>query len=228
MSITLLELRTQARQMADMVDNEFVSDAELNNYVNFAISELHDILIQSYGSDYFLNSFEGTTVSGQVDYPLPSDFYKLMGVDIKLGAQSWFTIDPFNFNERNKYEEFGSWTVDGISNIRYRVMGNNIKLTPTPDSATPYRLWYVPVATKLVADTDVYDDINQFSDFVIITAAMKMVAKEESDTSVLMSERNRIEEKIKQASQNRDIGSSEAISDVFAEDTAINWFISQG
>ena len=49
MSITLAELRTQARNRADMESSEFVTDTELTDYINSSIAELHDILIQSYG-----------------------------------------------------------------------------------------------------------------------------------------------------------------------------------
>ena len=217
MSITLLELRTQSRQVADMEDNEFVSDSELNNYINFAIAELHDMLIENYGSDYFLSSVSGTTTTDTVDYALPSDFYKLRGVDVKLGNNEWMTISQFNFNERNRYEDFGSWSLSGISNIRYRVMGSNIKFTPTPDSEASYRLWYIPVATKLSDDADTLDDVNQYSNFVIISAAMKMLNKEESDISNLAGERQRIIKNIEEASQNRDASHPESISDVYAE-----------
>ena len=219
MAITLAELKTQARQMADMEQSQFVTDAELTNYINFAIAELHDLLVQTYGSDYFLESVEGTTTSGTANYALPADFYKLRGIDVRLNGTDWFTVPPFNFNERNKYERFGSWTLLGISNIRYRVMGGNLKLTPTPDSNVDYRLWYIPVASKLSADTDSLNDVNQYSDYVIVTAAMKMRHKEESDIRALAAERGRIVERIEQAAQNRDAGQSEQITDIYADNT---------
>lgn len=228
MSITLLELRTQARQLADMEDNNFVTDSELNNYINFGIAELHDILVESYGSDYYLNSSSGTTVSGTADYALPSDFYKLRGVDIKLNGSDWYNIKPFNFNERNRFEDFGSWTLMGLTNIRYRLLGNNVRFTPAPDGALDYRLWYIPVATKLSADSDSLNDINQYSDFVIITAAMKMLNKEESDVSTLAAERQRIINRLEHAAQNRDAGEPESISDVHADNNDYLWYISRG
>lgn len=228
MSITLLQLRTQSRQMADMEDNEFVSDNEINNYINFAIAELHDILVASYGEDYFLQSTQGTTTNQQPDYALPADFYKLRGVDVKLNASDWININKFNFNERNRYEDFGAWTLLGISNIRYRIMGSNIKFTPAPDGSTEYRIWYIPLATKLTDDADILNDINQYSDYVIISAAMKMLSKEESDVSILMSERNRIIKRIEESAANRDASEPEAISDIQAEINDAIWYTTRG
>jgi len=219
MSITLLELRTQSRQVADMEDNEFVSDSELNNYINFAIAELHDILISNYGSDYFLSSVSGTTTPGTGDYALPTDFYKLRGVDVKVNKEDWVTVTQFNFNERNWQEDFGAWSFAGSSSIRYRIMGSNIKFTPIPHIITDYRLWYIPVATKLTNDSDVLNDVNQYSNFVIISAAMKMLNKEESDISNLAGERQRIIKNIEDSSQNRDAAHPESISDIYAENS---------
>jgi len=228
MSITLLELRTRARQMADMEASEFVTDSELNNYINFAAAELHDILVSTYGSEYFLESTTGNTVTGQQAYDLPSDFYKLRGADAKLNGQDFVNLRPFNFNERNRYEDFGSWTLMGIANVRYRIMGSSIRFTPTPDANIEYRIWYIPKATQLVDDTDTLDDINQYSDFVVLTAAMKMLVKEESDVSLLASERNRILERIKDDAQNRDAAQPESVSDIYAENNEYYYWTTRG
>lgn len=227
MSTTLADLRTQARQLADMEQNNFISDSELNTYINFAIADLHDLLVESYGSDYFLSSFTSVTSNGTEAYNLPADFYKLRGLDIKLDESSWTSLKPFNFNERNRYSSFGSWTITGISNIRYRIMGNTIRFVPIPDTAKQFRIWYIPVATKLVNDNDTLNDINQYSDFIVITAALKMLNKEESDTSNLAAERARIIERIKTASQNRDAGEPESISDIYAENNDYWWFVAR-
>jgi hypothetical protein len=223
MSITLLQLRDQARELADMEENEFVSDSELNNYINFAIAELHDILISSQ-QDYFLSSATGSTVAGTDEYNLPTGFYKLKGVDVKINNDSWMAIKPFNFNERNRYEDVGSWTMMGISNIRYRVLGSKLKFTPIPESVMQYRIYYVPVATKLSANGDTLDDLNQYSDFVIISAAIKMMIKEESDVSSLNFEKVRILERIKSDAKDRDFGESECITDIHADNNdSILW-----
>lgn len=223
MSITLLELRTQARQMADMEDSEFVSDSELNNYINFAIADLHDLLVETY-SDYYIETFTSTTVSGQADYSLPSDFYKLRGVDVKLNGNDWFNIRPFNFNERNRYEDFGSWTLLGISNTRYRLLGSNLRFSPEPESNHEYRIWYVPKATKLSSDSDTLNDLNQYSDYVIVSAAIKMLNKEESDVSGLVAERERIRRDIEHSAQNRDAAQPESISDIYNENRSHLWY----
>jgi hypothetical protein len=88
MSVTLLQLKDRSRQRADMENSEFVTDAELTIYINGSIAELHDLLVASYGSDYFLSSTTFSTVAGTESYSLPADFYKLMGVDVQVSGST--------------------------------------------------------------------------------------------------------------------------------------------
>ena len=218
MAATLLQLRTRARQRADMENSKFVSDSELNDYINSSIAELHDILIQSYGEDYYINETTFSTIVGQESYDLPTDFYKMRGVDARLTGTRWLTLQPYNFNERNRFEDFGVWDLNGTATIRYRILGNKVRFTPNPDRVVEVRLFYVPMAQELVNDTDQLTDFNQYSEYVITDAAIKMLVKEESDATPFVIQKAALKERIETASKNRDVGSSESISDIYAED----------
>lgn len=218
MAATLLELKTRARHRADMQTSQFVTDSELTDYINASIAELHDILIQSYGSDYYVNETNFNTVVNQESYDLPADFYKLRGVDAKVNNTRYLTLERYNFNERNRYEDFGVWDLNGVATIRYRLLGSKIRFTPVPDRDVAVRLFYVPMATVLVNDTDELTDFNQYSEYVIVDAAIKMLAKEETDTSVFERQKMGLLDRITKASQNRDANKAESISDIHAED----------
>lgn len=222
MSISLSDLRSRARERADMEDSQFVTDTELNYYINSSIAELHDILVQSYGEDYFIDSVTFQTVSGQESYSLSSiftnnDFYKVRGVDAKLNGDDWFTLKPFNFNERNRFQHFGVWDYLGITNVRYRFLGSDLRLSPPPDSITDVRIWYIPKSTELVNDSDTFDDINYYAEYVIVDAAIKMLTKEETDATVLINQKAALKRRIEEASNNRDAGDPESISDIYIE-----------
>ena len=85
------------KQRADMESNDFVSDTEVQTYINSGISELHDILIQTYGQDYYVSSSTFNTVAGTDSYPIHSstsgpnisNFYKLRGVDAKINGSDF-------------------------------------------------------------------------------------------------------------------------------------------
>lgn len=216
MSITLAQLRTQARDRADMTNSLFITDSELNNYLNASIAELHDLMLACYDSDYYLLSDSFSTVNGTENYALPTDFYKLRGVDVSDGGDEYISLRPFNFNERNSKNEISSYAVSG-GYFRYRLAGSNLMLNPVPTGTYNIRIWYAPLATKLVADGDTLDDLNQFSEYVIVDAAIKMMQKEESDVSVLMAQKGDIRKRIENMAQNRDAGQPESVSDIYAE-----------
>lgn len=222
MTITLAELRSQARDRADMANSDFISDSELNNYINSSIAELTDLLVSTYENDYNILTTTFNTVPNQASYPLPADFYKLRGVDSQISNDNWFTLRPFNFNERNRNQDF-SWGLTNGPNIRYRLLGNNIYFSPAPDGIYQVRIWYTPLATKLVNDNDVLNDLNQYAEYVIVDAAIKMMQKEESDVSVVMAQKQALIKRIQDMASNRDASQPESVSDIYAENDDY-WF----
>ena len=231
MTITLLALRTGARQRADQENSLLVSDTELNAYINSVVAELHDLMISAYDSDYNIQNVTLTTTNGTNTYALPDGtlysnapaFYKLRGIDMQNGSR-WITMKPFNFNERNRNADLSLGLVGG-PNLRYKLVGSNVMFTPTPNGTYTIRLWYHPLATQLALDADVLNDLNQYSEFVMVGAAIKMLQKEESDVSVLLAQKEQLEKRIREMAQNRDVGASEAVSDIYAENEDLNYFV---
>ena len=218
-NLTLSEIKQRCRERADMKESNFVEDNELTFYINQSISELHDMLVQSYGSDYYVKDITFQSVAGQKAYDLDTiivdqDFYKLRALDAALNGDEFTTLRKFNFNERNRFQNAGSWNQIGISNVRYRLVGSNLRFTPAPDQNTEIQVWYIPRAKTLTLDTDSYNDFNGWIEYVIVDCAIKMLNKEESDVSILNNEKLMLKRRIEEVSQNRDAGDSESIQDV--------------
>lgn len=218
--ITLAELKTQARQRADMENSEFVSDSELTSYINASLAELHDLLIASYCDDYMMIEHIFTS-DGSLAYNLPSDFYKLRGVDVRRGNGQWATVKRYNFNRRNEQQNAYAWNLLGLPYIEYRLVGRQIRFNRTPDNALSFRIWYHPTLTKLAADTDSYDDINGFAEYVVVDAAIKMMQKEESDVRVLAAQKEGLRQRVISMAANRDANEPASVTDIYAEDTEI-------
>lgn len=226
-TLALSEIRQRCRERADMESSQFVTNDELNFYINQSIAELHDMLVQSYGEDYYVKNVSFNTSANQEAYDLSTvvtddDFYKMRGVDAKLDGDDWFSLKKFNFNERNKFQNFGVWDYLGITNVRYRVLGNEIRFIPLPDSSIEIRLWYIPQSTRLSSDTDTYNDFNGWIEYVIVDCAIKMLNKEESDVSVLLAEKQLLKRRIEEVANNRDAAEPESVQDIHAENN--NYF----
>ena len=215
-TMTLLELRTATRQRADMVNSQFISDSELNSYINQSYFELYDLLCQKYGNDYYVGSpYSFVTDGASQFFSLPGDFYKLLGVDLALSntLDSFVTIRPFNFGDRNRYAIPNFQSFYGVTNLRYRLKGNQLWLTPIPAANQTIRLWYVPRLTTLATDTDAADGISGWTEYIIIDAAIKCMQKEESDVTVLLAQKAAMIQRIQNAAENRDAAAPATVLD---------------
>ncbi len=219
-TLTLQQLITAIRQRADMVNSQFITDSELTSYINQSYFELYDLLVQKYADDYFVQTpYIFTTVQTTQFYPLPSDFYKLLGVDISVSTDqnSWFTLRSFMFPERNmntipNYQ--GYW----YNNLQYKVVGNQLWLTPVPIGGQTIRLWYVPELTTLVNLSDTVDGISGWTEYIIVDCCIKAYVKEESDPSVFMQQKMALIQRIESAAENRDAANPQRVSDVRRSD----------
>jgi len=112
-SKTLLQLRTLARQLSDNEHTDFVSDSELNTYINLGAQELYDIFAQAHGQEFFLKTFQIQVTAPVNAYTLPDDFHVLKGVDYRDAA----------FPESSTTEVFG---MDRIVITTYDVLREEV------------------------------------------------------------------------------------------------------
>ena len=217
-TLTLAQLRTATRQRSDMVNSQFVTDPEFNSYINQSYFELYDLLVSKYGDNYYVAPPHIITTDGtNYLYNLPTNpkLYKLLGVDLALSNQqdSYVTIRPFEFIDRNRYAVPNFQSFYGLTNLRYRLNGNQIWFTPIPAANQTIRLWYIPRMNELVLDTDTVDGISGWTEYIIVDAAIKAMQKEESDVSALMAQKQMLIKRIDAMAESRDAGSPAKVSD---------------
>lgn len=227
-SVTLATLRSRARTEADMVVSQFVSDTELNGFINDSLSEVYDLIL-AQDPDYYLNPTpcEFTITSASDAYPLPDDFYKLRGVDTQLSAigNQWVTLEPFEFKQRNLYNWAPvDWNILGVANVKYHLLGpssgsSQIKFIPNPISSQVIRLWYVPACPVLASDSDTFDGVNGWDEYAVVDAAIKCLQKEESDTSLMMARKAQLEQRITEMATGRDSGTAPVTVDKFTSNS---------
>ncbi len=220
---TLATMTLQAQRRADMENTTFISASEWTGMVNASCQQLHEKLVEAYGNDYELAATFAITTDGTNDkYDLPTDFFKLLGVDLQLSASGasnasgWVTLRRFNFSDRNKYSAPSIQTVFGRTNMQYRLAGGKLWLTPLPAAGQPLRLWYAPRFTPLSGPTDSFDGINGWEEWVVNDVAMKACVKEETSISDLQRLQAVQEDRLASIVENRDAGSPATTVDVYA------------
>lgn len=197
---TRADLRTRARQRADMPDaNGFVTDTELNAYINDHWARLYELIVACYTDDY-TKSATVTIASGATSATLPTDFGQLRSAEVKSTQQP---LKPWMMAERrNTYER------------RYRLTGGNFEVTPESAAPDSYTLWYIPVCTSLDADGTSFSVPDHWEEYIVLGAAADMLAKEETDASFLRKRQQEVADAIAAIQSARDAAHPARIADV--------------
>ncbi len=276
--VNLSDLRAKARRRADMEGSKFVTDDEVDGYLNDSYKELYDLLISNYGNDYFLKSQSISIVSGTDNYDLPTDFYKGRGLDLQINSSLSVPLQSYNFSERTRNTNFYRFARE----FKYRLQAYKVYLTPSPTANYTAILWYIPTPRKLQKSTatsvvsgastvytvpplsfvvgdvlnnvdfiptgyntqqkitakttttvttdlnsstlgpvtsfgkleSTFDAFSGWDEYVIVDVAIKLLQKEESDASLLMSQKGYLIKRIEAMSQNLDAGEPMTVKDI--------------
>jgi hypothetical protein len=214
---TVGNIKLECRQRTNKEGSNFYTEQELNSMISQSYKELWDILAQKFGDDYFVATpYTYTTGSNQQLYPLPKDFKALLGIEVALNPQdpnSWITLRPFEFIQRNLWNYPNVYTFYGVTNMRYRLNGNNIMIVPITVSGQTMRIWYVPRPNQLINDTDTVDAIAGWEEYIVADVCIKMLAKEESDVSIFAAQKAAMLVRVEEAAEDRNLADPEVISD---------------
>ena len=286
-TVTLGAIRTLAQQESDMLNSNFVTTTEWNSFINNSYKELYDLLVSAYGNEYYVATpYQFTTDGTNKLFNLPTDFYKSLGVDLQIGnsQNSFVSLKPYNFPERNKYSVPNIQAFYGYTNLKYKIVGSQIMFNMIPVGGQLIQIWYVPEPSNLqrsfigsttngsavvgvgdtsnlsinmivsqasnsgspipaqtnilskITDTSItlnanavasgngqtlfgwfesttLDGISGWEEYIVIDAAMKAMAKEESDIQPLLVRKQAMLKRLEDMAEARDAGEPMTVSD---------------
>jgi len=215
-AVTLASMLSRARRLAQMEGgsaSSFVTDAEVEQWLNDGLRDLYDLLIAARGEDYYAASSTISLSAGV--YTLPSDFYRAVEVILYDGSR-YYSADRVELADLagTLNATIGGAGAD-ISGIRYRIAANTVALHPFPtSSAVKVVLWYLPTMTT-VGSGGSFDGINGWEEYAVLSAAIRMLKKEGTldIAQALEVERQRIEQRIGRLASTRDAGRPKRIAD---------------
>lgn len=238
MATTLGNIITDIRNRADLNSSQFISDEELTSYINFSLGEVNAAIVNAYGGDYFASFFTGSVPAGETSFSgsFPDDTYKILGVDLVLGGNNnRITLQPFNFNERNRANSLNlqGYATQQSTNYRYKLMGDSLMLQPPATGEVDLLLWYVPSAPQFVIPTgtgsldltQTFNPINNLAnwlEYVIVDVCIKCKEKEETDPSMFVRQKALLTSRINNEAQNRDVGTPARVVDIYAQGNVID------
>lgn len=210
--VTLTALRNRVRERVDMVGSSFILDnnTSLDAWINEANQKLHGMLVDAYGEEYASSTSTFTTDGTTTDFSVATSFYKLYGVDLDYNG-SMRALQPYTRAERNSFRDnrTGAWFMP-----RYSLVGNYIRLYPAPPSGLTGTILFAPGPATLSAGTDTVQYPNGWDRFIVVDAAIQALAKEESDASALITEREAIRVEIEKAKELRDLAAPRQVTDM--------------
>lgn len=198
---TLEQLRTKVREKAAIdTGGQSVDDTELNGYIQDSIASLYALLYDNTDGSLFAKVAPDLLDIGNDQYgvyQLPDDFGRL--VELSTRVSGYFTAaiaaDPTDFA-----------ALADVGNVNNRIamyyLGWNLaegraELTIFPKvSIADIFVRYTPVTPELSVDTDTLNLPSFWYMWVVYDSAVQVLGKEESDTTGLRAERDRIERSI--------------------------------
>jgi hypothetical protein len=207
-----------------MVNTTFVTDAQLNVWIDESLAELWDLLSRADPDRYLMAPYSiATTASGSKPYAyaLPADFYQARGVDLVIGNDR-YPLERVDFLDRERFSTASSLAMPPYGTlVRYRIErsaadGSGARIVFDPDPGTnTYNLHYVQAPQLLGSDVATFDGVAGWEMWIVYDVAAKALAKEESDASFCLAQRARIEERIKHSGRQRDAASPTKIQDTY-------------
>ncbi len=210
-SRTLGQMRSDVRLRADLVGNQFVSDSEINEYINQSLAELYDRLIGSRGQEYYAKE-QTIATTGSETYALPSDHYQTLYVELDYGG-SRMRLGSYSFHERAAL--LGTSVPNPGVPAAFRIIQDNLSLLPAPTGGYTVRHWYIPACARLVLDADAFDGVDGWEEYAIWRAVAYVQQKEQVDPSFALSFVSSLGQRIDRLAPFRATQNTERVTDVY-------------
>lgn len=172
---TLKDIRDQVIDDLDLQEEDFVTETDLNRFINEAIEEAESEIHTIY-EDYFLSETDAIAItSGQEYVDYPSDVFankirKIVFAENLSESAETFEVKRIKNLAKAKLDEIvdqsQSYPVLHWTPINKAGIGRKIRIFPKSSRSGYLYIFYIRNAAKLVNDTDVCD-IDEFERFIV-------------------------------------------------------------
>lgn len=227
MAYTRAQFRDLIRQrLGWSATDTFVTDAELNNYINDGLSELHAFLVTVFRPGQWGTSTTTVTVpAGFNIVPLTSvpTFARLINVAMLYGGYQ-YPLQPGDPVVDIQSTMSTSWTpwnvhyylrIDGTSSSTMALLFNRPTTVNQDLSVT-----YLQAAPVFAADGDT--SWMGYDEYVVLDAMVKCRRKEEDDASDVERQKDVFEQRVRMHAEPLDMGRAATVQDVRAMDEVRN------
>lgn len=184
-TVTLAQLRLDVQNQADIAGLTARHGATLlTRIINQEIQHFREDL-SGEGSRHFLTVATGTMLQGATSgFPfreinaqsLASGIVRVYGLDVKTQGGEWKRLEHTTFEDRANY---GGPTSTGEPQVWAEYQTTKLAVLPPPDRNYDFILWYLPVLNDLAADSDTFDGVAGWEDYVMWSAVARLVIRDQ-------------------------------------------------
>lgn len=135
-----------------------VDDSGLTTWLNDAYGYMIDEIIKA-NPEYFVKSEDSGTVAGRQEYNLPSDYERMLMVNLSLSG-AWRRATPFQSITNVSIMKDTQRAFINTNDPKYYLYGSKFGIlpipttTPNPATSPNIKLWYVYSPAELSASSD--------------------------------------------------------------------------
>jgi hypothetical protein len=183
--VDLTTLRDSARSKSDEQATGYISDVELDRFINQGCKFIYAKICQRF-EDYFIES--GTALNGglfntvikQQAYPLPLTMQKLIKVEHRaagsINDNDWCRMERVNISN-HRLDEYYPVREGYRPGFGYFIAGSNIYFRPVPAEAFSIRLWFIPRFVDLVAVDSIPAIPEEYHELIAEYASLQCLRK---------------------------------------------------
>ena len=212
---TLSEIRDRCYQRANRVNaTDRFPTTEVDQYINDSYKELWAILAKH--SLIRVEAQMTITADGSGSYDLPSDFWSIVQVWRQDSNDFYAPLKRHSVKDRR----FGSASSVSGDAYSYRAINESsggtltkkIELYPAPTTKT-YYVVYIPVPATLVSDSDSFDEVLGWDEYIVNDVAIKMLLRDRDYDSVrfLKNEKMEIMRRIRDEAEMQELSETSKI-----------------
>jgi hypothetical protein len=184
-NVTLAQLRLDIQNQSDIAGLTQRHGATLlNRLINQSVQRFREKL-SGEGSRHFLSYATGTISAGATSgfpfkelnvHPVASGLVRAYGLDIKTQGGSWKRLEHTTFEDRANYG--GPISTDEPS-VWAEYQTTKLAILPCPDRDYDYLLWYLPARADMTADSDTFDGVAGWEDFIKWDVSTALVVRDQ-------------------------------------------------
>ncbi len=214
--MTFLEQQDLVLSWLDDVNAGYFTRPEVKRWLNNAQAEVQKNIIQ-YFEGYFQKTVETYLVIAQKEYNLPSDFKKLVRLEIVLSGTAPSSEDRIQLSKITHNQQ--DFFIDQQGTPRaYYFNGNQLILVPAPNSAFKMRMDYVYRLQDLASDSDTTEIPAEYQELMCVLATLDGFYKDGRDASPMLTKKAYFEEQMRADAEQRNVDAPRTVVQTIDDD----------